>query len=205
MYQLYSLPGSCSTGIHTLLNRYGQPVDIILRSEVADYPALVPTNQVPALRADGELLTEGAAIALMLIERHGALPAGEEQTFRQWLMFNYATLHPAYSKLFTASALMDPGAQQDALMTQLAGRVSELWAIVEARLEGRQWMVGGEPGIVDYLLAMYSNWGNHFAAYPISIGPRARALIERVSVLPEFVTALQREQVAFALPEPAAA
>lgn len=70
MYTLYTIPGSCSTGIHTLLNALNIPVKIINRDDVENYQEIVPTNQVPALK-DGELLlTEGAAIAQYLMEKH---------------------------------------------------------------------------------------------------------------------------------------
>ncbi len=205
MYQLYTIPGSCSMAIHVLLNHYGQKVEIIHREDVPNYTDLVPTNQVPALRDGDSLLVEGAAIALHLIERHGEIPAGEEQPFMRWLMFNYATLHPAYSKAITANGLMPAGEPKDALMTQLAERISGLWAIVETQIADRDHMVGNEASIIDYLLAVYSNWGNLFPDYPVQIGPRTLAHIHRISQLPEFALAVEREQATFRPPASVAA
>ena len=66
MYTLYSIGGTCSTGITALLRKLDQEVSIIQRDTVDDYNKIVPTNQVPALDDSGFFLTEGAAIALYL-------------------------------------------------------------------------------------------------------------------------------------------
>lgn len=204
MYRLYAIPGSCSTGIHVLLNKLGQEVDVVRRDDVEDYAEIVPTNQVPALVADDELLTEGSAIALYLLEKHGVapLPGQETREFRQWLMFNYATLHPTYSKLFMVGVgnVVQHAESRTALIDNVAERLSTLWAIVEARLEGREFMVGDSATIIDYLLAVYANWGNSVPEAGIEIGPNARRLFERVVVLPEFRQAVEREEIDVRLP-----
>ena len=199
MYRLYSIPGSCSTGIHALLNKLGQPVEVVYRDDVSDYQQLVPTNQVPALVDGGELLTEGAAIVMHLLEKHGAAPLPGEETreFRQWLLFNYATLHATYSKLFMVAAHspIDHDESRALLVSDIAARLTVLWRIVETRLEGRPFMVGEAPTVIDYLLALYANWGNAFPDANIEIGPNTRRLIAAVLELPEFAEALARENV----------
>ena len=205
MYRLYTIPGSCSTGIHVLLNKLGQDVELISREEIENYESLVPTNQVPALQTDGELLTEGAAIVMHLLQEHGAapLPGRETRTFRQWLMFNYATLHPTYSQLFMAGVknVIPPGPARDTLIQHVADRLSTLWAIVETRLEESPYMAGDTPTVIDYLLALYASWGNAVPEAPVRIGPKARKLIENVVALPEFQRAIAREKIAVALPD----
>ncbi|MEM8497789.1 MAG: glutathione S-transferase family protein [Pseudomonadota bacterium] len=204
MYQLYSIPGSCSTGIHVLLNKLGQEFDVINRDDVNDYSAIVPTNQVPALKAGDELLTEGSAIVLFLLEEHGMAPLRGEETrnFRQWLMFNYATLHPTYSQLFTAGVrnVVAHSESREQLIAHVASRLTELWRIVEHRMEGRTFMVGDSATIIDYLLAIYANWGNSVPEADITIGPNARKLIQQVLALPEFVKATEREGIDVHLP-----
>lgn len=204
MYRLYAIPGSCSTGIHVLLNRLGQDVDIIDRASVPDYAQLVPTNQVPALVAGDELLTEGAAIVFHLLETHGGLPTAPEELrqFRQWLLFDYATIHATYSKLFMAGTtdVVTHAESRTALIDHIAERISTLWAIVEARLDGRSWIVGDAPTVIDYLMAIYVNWGNAVPQARIEIGPRTRDLVTRVVALPEFQQALKREGIEHRLP-----
>jgi glutathione S-transferase len=205
MYRLYAIPGSCSTGIHVLLNKLGVEFELVNRDAVANYQELVPTNQVPALRVGDDLLTEGAAIVMYLLEEHGMapLPGQETREFRQWLLFNYATLHATYSKLFLVGA---HGAAEDDYTRQqqidgVAERISTLWDIVEARLSDRDVMVGDTPTIIDYLLAVYANWGNSFPTAKIRIGAKTRHLIQEVVARREFQAALQREQIDHHLPE----
>ena len=204
MYRLYSIPGSCSTGIHALLNKLGQDVEIVDRASVPDYAELVPTNQVPALVAGDELLTEGAAIVLHLLETHAALPRSPNdlRQFRQWLLFDYATLHATYSKLFmagTADLVADPESRQ-ALIDHVADRISTLWRIVEVRLASRNWIVGDAPTVIDYLMAIYVNWGNAVPEARIEIEPRTRGLVARVVALTEFRRALEREGIEHRMP-----
>ena len=203
MYRLYSIPGSCSMGIHALLNRLGQDVELIYRDDVADYAALVPTNQVPALVDGDDLLAEGAAIVLHLLEKHGGGPVSpvDAREFHRWLMFNYATLHPTYSKLFMAGVMnvIPKGESQDLLIAHISNRLNVLWRIVEARLDGREFMLGREPTVIDYLLAVYANWDRAVPAATISRGPNTQDLIRRVIALPEFSLALEREGVDYPL------
>ncbi|BFM14775.1 hypothetical protein R50073_09580 [Maricurvus nonylphenolicus] len=201
MYKLYSIAGSCSTGIHVLLRKLHLPVEIVMRSDVDNYNQLVATNQVPALQTDDLLLTEGASIALYLLEKHSELPEDLQQRseFRQWLMFNYATLHPAYSKLFAVNGAMADGEAKQALLQTLADRISELWRIVEQRLENRTYIVGDQPSLIDYLLAVYSRWGNSFPGLNIELGENTQRLIQTVMQLPEFIEAAEVEGIELAV------
>ena len=205
MYNLYSIAGSCSTGIHVLLNKLDVPVKIVMRDKVEDYSKLVPTNQVPALATDNGVITEGAAIALYLLENHGAATLTENETFMQWLMFNYATLHPAYGKLFSVSGLIDDEKSKQRVLQALADKVASLWAIVDTHLEGKEFMVNNEPTLIDYLLAVYVRWGNVFPSLSIPVGNNVVALVERVQELPEFREAFKSEGTVYSLPDNAMA
>lgn len=205
MYQLYTIPGSCSTGIHALLNQLDLPFEICKRDDCPDYRQLVPSNQVPALQTDQRLLTEGAAIVLHLLERHTDGELLKDAEFIRWLMFNYATLHPAYSKLFAVNANMQEGQEKTLLMQKMADRVTELWAIVDRHLEGRTSMHTAGISVLDYLLAVYLRWGNLFSEYRIPVGKNVLALVSRVAERPEFQKAFAREGAEYHIPQNALA
>ena len=205
MYQLYSIPGTCSTGIHVLLNKLGVPFDVIYRDDIDNYQQLVPTNQVPALQTADSLLTEGAAIALHLLATHGASALTEDREFLRWLMFNYATLHPAYGKLFTVARTLPDGKSREWLLQALANRVAELWQIVDRHLQGREYMHGASATVIDYLLAVYARWGHVFPDLQIPLGENVLALVNRVSELPEFQQAFAREGISYQIPDNALA
>ena len=200
MYKLYSIPGTCSTGIVALLKKLGQPAKIIHRDDVPDYAIRInAANQVPILDDDGMLIREGAAIVLYLLEKHDSLWLMGDQTekadFQQWLMFNYATLHPAYGRIFTVSKIMEEGDAKAQLLQQLADKVSDTWKLLNERLETRNFIVGNEATIIDYLIAIYSNWNQAFPQLKIILGENVERLVEEVYALPEIQAAYETENI----------
>lgn len=203
MYQLMTIPGSCSTGIHVLLNKLNIPVEVINRDDVEDYQALVPTNQVPALQTGELVLTEGAAIVLYLMEKHqiDASNYGGSAVFNQALMFNYSTLHPAYGKLFAINNIMEDSEQKSEVMQALADKVAATWKILDDKLSTQPYLTGENPCVIDYLVAIYASWGNYFPELKLPIGNNVKRLIKEVSQHEAFVLAYTKEGVEFHLPE----
>lgn len=206
MYTLFTIPGSCSTGITVLLERLRLDYQLLILDEVHDYSSIVPTNQVPALKTEeGQILTEGGAIALYLLEKHGPhlLPATVEERaeFYRWLHFNYSTIHPAYAKVFaTAWNENLASSVKVEIMQHLADKVSNLWTILERRLENNRYILGDGPTHVDYMAAIYSSWNNNLPEVNINIGPNVRRFVKDVSALPEFKAAYLAENVEFVPP-----
>ncbi len=201
MYKLYSIPGTCSTGITCLLEKLEAKFEIIKREDVKNYSELVPTNQVPALK-DGELLiTEGAAIVLYLLERHqnNMLTNEPEQRakFQQYLMFNYATLHPAYSKLFAAKRNLAEGPDKTEFLDFLAASLSKYWQIIDNILASQEYVATVEPSVIEYLLAVYTSWNKNFTDLNIELGVNVTRLVEQVIELPEFKQAYHKEGIKF--------
>lgn len=203
MYTLYTLPGSCSSAITVLLEQLQLEYALVKREDVPNYSELVPTNQVPALKLpDGQIITEGAAIVLYLLEKHNSpmLPSdlSPKAEFLRWLMFDYATLHPAYGKMFAIlyRVKMDEE-ERISVLKQLATSLSSLWAIIDKELEKKAFITGDQPTIVDYLATIYSSWGKNFKDIDITLGKNVERLIKEVSSLPEFIAGFKKENVEF--------
>jgi glutathione S-transferase len=71
--KFYTAPGSCSLGIHVLLEEIGKPYDLVTvnlkdgEQQKPEYTRINPKAKVPALeRDDGAVLTEWPAIAVWL-------------------------------------------------------------------------------------------------------------------------------------------
>ncbi len=206
MYTLYTIPGSCSSGITVLMEKLQLSYSPVKREDVPNYSELVPTNQVPALQTpEGQIVTEGAAIVLYLLEKHESpmLPAelGRKAEFLRWLMFDYATLHPSYGRMLAIRfrVEMDEG-ERARVLKQLAGQVSSLWAIVDKELETKRFITGDEPTIVDYLAAVYASWGKNFPDSGIVLGENVRRMINAVAALPEFAAGYRREGLEYHKP-----
>ena len=203
MYTIYTIPGSCSSGIVVLLEKLQVEYTAVKREDVANYSEIVPTNQVPALKtSDGQIITEGAAIALYLLEKHQSnmLPAdlSEKAEFLRWMMFDYATLHPSYGKMFAIKyrVQMDEG-ERTTVLQQLSASVSGLWEILDRELAKKKFICGDKPTIVDYLATIYTGWGNNFPDIKITLGKNVERLVDEVSALPEFQAAYRREKIEF--------
>lgn len=199
MVELYSIPGSCSTGIHILLEKMQQEVKVTHRDDVPDYRQIVPTNQVPAIRMDDKVMWEGANIVLYLLNKFDQQQKDQPE-FNQWLMFCYASVHPAYSKLFSVNRQMPEGEQKDRLMQSLGDRVSELWSIADKQLQDKKYMLGDEPSIVDYLLTVYLRWGNVFPDVNIEVGENVLRMVEGALKLPEVQAVLTKESIEYQFP-----
>jgi glutathione S-transferase len=203
MYTLYSMSGSCSSAIHALLVSLDVPVTLVDHQEVENYRQINPTGQVPALDTPDGLLTEGAAICLYLIEKHNIHLECDEITFHRQMMFNYATLHPAYSKMFTVHFAMEPSNEKTQLMTLLASKTAELWEILDQRLAQHDFLLGKQVSVLDYLLTLYANWGNTFPYVTIPLGENVLRVIRHVADLPTFKKVAAKEKMRFSLPSAA--
>jgi glutathione S-transferase len=65
-------------------------------------------------------------------------------------MFNYSTLHPAYSKIFAINSISEDGEEKTKLMNALADNLSKYWAIIDKRLENKKYIIGDKPTVIDY-------------------------------------------------------
>lgn len=199
MYTVYTIPGTCSSGITALLEKLQVEYSAVKRDDVDNYSGIVPTNQVPALKTeDGQIITEGAAIVLYLLEKHDSsmLPTelGQKAEFLRWLMFNYATLHPAYGKMFAILYRVELGdAEKNKVLEQLSSGVTGLWAILDKELERKEFITGSEPTVVDYLATVYASWGRAFKGIDIPLGKNVERMVTEVAELPEFKAAYKRE------------
>jgi len=201
MYTLYAIPGTCSTGIHILLNVLEQEFNIITKDKVDDFDAINPVGAVPVLDDNGTLIREGAAIVLYLLEKHQhpMLPTEPlaKAAFLQKLLFNYATMHPAYGRLFFAMNNLSGNAQTESYTTA-AQAISQLWKVIDDQLAESRFVSGDAATIVDYLLCIYANWGT-FINIDITLGDNVKRMIKEVTQLPEFANTFKAEGLEYGL------
>jgi glutathione S-transferase len=139
---------------------------------------------------------------LYLLEKHNSpmLPANLSQKaeFLRWLIFDYATLHPAYGRMFAIQykTQLDEN-EKSSVIKQLAAYVSDLWAILDKELEKKKFITGDKPTVADYLATIYSGWGNNFPDIKITLGKNVERLVDEVSSLPEFLAGYKKENIEF--------
>jgi glutathione S-transferase len=131
---LYFAPGSSSMAPHIALHEIGCPFETVPISFHAGdlrkpgYLAINAEGNVPTLLIDGRPLTEVAAILYYLARTYpeaGLWPAGDaeaEAHIVSWMSFTASTIHPARKKGLD--------------------HARDVYAIAEARLGAREWLVG---------------------------------------------------------------
>ncbi len=197
MYTLYYLPDACSLATQVVLRELQQPVTLINKQQVDNFSEINPAGVVPVLLDGEQVLLEGAAVMLHILNKHpnALMPSSAEgqQQALQDIMFANASMHPAYGRLFFLAGTDVDASVRQGLMEKAAEEVSRLWAVVEQRLQQQRFLGGEQLSAADIMLAVYSRWS---AAFPVDIviGPNTQAMLQHVIDRPTFQQALRAEQ-----------
>lgn len=203
---IYQFPAACSRVTMNALEELGLEFDDIcvnMRTAAQNSPeylAVNPKGKVPALVADGQVLTENAAILWTLhsLHPHGGLLPASDDPFRRHeylsdLTWCSGTMHPIVRqvRMPVKWTTGDPaGVREDGI----AKLVKECKRFVQ-RIGKGGWWYGDSWSIVD----TYIYWGYSTAAkggFPIDDYPELLDHAERVRSRPSFLRVLAREQAA---------
>ena len=169
MYKLYTRPGSGGFVVEAALalaNASFEHIDVP-KTDRPD-PAFLdisPLNQVPVLTLpDGRSITESAAICILLAERHpdaGLAPAAEAPAradFLRWMAFMSSVLYPAVLRFYYAYRYTTDADGTTAVKQAAVAEMDRGFAVVDAALEDRDWLVGDLKSLADIYLAMLVAW-----------------------------------------------
>ncbi len=199
-YQLYYAPGACSLAPHIVLRELGEDFILVKVSmqtrqtdDGADFNTINPKGYVPAMRlANGETLTEGAAISAFLADNKpdsGLVPrAGtlERARVNEWLVFINSEVHKTLGGLFNPAVTED---QKKALVERFATRLD----YVEKSLsDGRAYLTGDTFTIADPYLFVVVNWTN-MLGIDIAKWTHVKAFQARVAARPHTQAAMKAE------------
>lgn len=170
--KFYMTPGSCSTGIHILLEECGLVFEAYIVNLLAgdqykkDYLAINPKGSVPALVLDdGTALTEFSAIAWWLARtypKRKLLPESIAEEVRVLGLMNYAvhTLHTqGFARIFTTERFSPNSAEHETVKAQGRQIIDQGFAIVNRELAGRDY-VAEQFGIADAALFYVEFWAD---------------------------------------------
>jgi len=170
--KFYMTPGSCSTGIHILLEELELPFAVYIVDLMAGdqyqpgYMAINPKSTVPTLvRKDGTPITEFQAIAWWLARSHpraGLLPQDVDAETRVLETMGYVvgTIHgQGYTRIFTTDNYSDNEAEHAAIKEKGHEIVARGLAVMDAQLEGLEY-VAGSFGIADAALFYVEFWAD---------------------------------------------
>lgn len=196
--KLYYSPGACSLAIHIDLREAGfnpglEKVDLRGgKYSGGEYSKVNPKGYVPALELDdGEVLTEGVAIAQYIAEKKpesGLLPAaGSMERVRclEWMTYISSEIHKSFSPLWKPDITEDGKAKA---IDYLGKRV----AYADAALKGKEYLVGNKFTIADAYLFTVMSWAS-FLKLDTSAWPNVNAFLARVAQRPKVQEAMKAE------------
>lgn len=170
--KFYMTPGSCSTGIHILLEELELLFEVYIVNLLAgdnrkpEYLALNPRGSVPTLVCDdGTPLTSFRDIAWWLARNYpkaGLLPASAEGEARVNEVMDYVvnTIHgQGYTRIFTTANYSSDAAMHGAIQESGREIVTKGLALMDGMLEGRDY-VDGKFGIADAALFYVEFWAD---------------------------------------------
>ena len=203
--KLYYIPGACSIGIHLLLEEIGKPYEAValdgkngeqLRPPFSD---LNPKSKVPTLqRDDGSALTEYPVIAHWLAETNpeaGLLPGDAEGKQRAAAATGYcvATIHmQGFSRLFRPGNFSPNPADEEAVKARGKELVEKAFGIMDARMAGKEWVVGGYS-YADSALFYVEYWGGKRVG--MRLPPNLAGHLDRMMARPAVQRMIQQEGI----------
>jgi glutathione S-transferase len=199
--KFYMTPGSCSTGIHILLEELGLPFEVTVMNLPAGdhrepaYLIINPKGTIPALMLDdGRVLTNFQSIAFWLARAYPKarlLPDEPAQAAVQMALMDHvvSTIHgQGYTRIFTTDSYLPPGLSADEAARwqeaiQARGReiVAEGFDIVEASLPDEGYAAGSTLSVADAALFYVAFWADKIG---LGLPPRCAAHYQRMRARP---------------------
>ncbi|HEX6246081.1 MAG TPA: glutathione binding-like protein, partial [Polyangiales bacterium] len=109
------------------------------------------------------------------------------------LGFITADVHPSFRPLFNPDYFVSQAEAQRELRQRVSARIVRQLALLERRLETREYLSGDQLGVADPYALVFSLWCKHLGVdYPTKLGQ----LAQRVAARPGYQRALAIEQAA---------
>ena len=182
--KFHMTPGSCSTGIHILLEELELPFEVYLVNLMAgdqfqpEYLAINPKSTIPTLvRDDGTAITEFQAIAWWLARRYPKaklLPEDIDGETRVIEALDYVvgTIHgQGYTRIFTTANYSNNEAEFEAIQARGREIVTKGFAVMNDLLAGKDY-VAGNFSIADAALFYVEFWADKIK---LELPPNCRA------------------------------
>ena len=162
--QLYSLPTPNGVKVSIMLEETGLPYEPHLVSfenndqTSPEFLSLNPNNKIPAILdpdgPDGKPLAlfESGAILIYLAEKTGKFipkdAAGRYETI-QWVMFQMGGIGPIFGQLGFFHKFAGKDYEDKRPRDRYVAESKRLLAVLDKRLQGRQWIMGDDYSIAD--------------------------------------------------------
>jgi glutathione S-transferase len=155
-----------------------------------EFRALNVMGEVPVLihhREDGDFTVTQSGAILTYLARHigkfGPKTEAEEFEVMRWLLFDSQKMSGYAGPLRFLRFFMKKGETDE--VTFLHGRLMSALKILNARLDGREWVAADRPTIADLALCGYLFWPDQIGIAYDDV-PHVAAWLKRIEALPGF-------------------
>jgi glutathione S-transferase len=193
--KFYMTPGSCSTGIHILLEEIGHVFEVHLINLLAgeqhssEYLRINPKGTIPTLeRDDGSALTDFQSIAWWLAKsnpRNKLIPDNLEGEIQVLEAMNYAVnkIHgEGFTRIFTTDQYSTETDTHEAIKARGQEIVEQGFVIANNWLEGRDYIIG-DFSIADAALFYVEFWADRIhIPLPKNCLTHYRRMLDRTAV-----------------------
>jgi len=176
---LYYMPGTRAERIRWILEELDldyriETIDLVKgEGQRADYLAIHPLGQLPALKIDGEVMIESGAIVQWLAESvpgSDLAPAPDQparRDFDQWMYFAVASLEdPAWEMMLHGRILPEEQAVR-AIVPFAEKRYAKALEVLENVVKDRDYLVDGKFSAADIMVGYILAWFPGFlTSYP---------------------------------------
>jgi len=148
-----------------------------------EFRALNPMGEVPVLVEDGRVLTQSAVIQLHLAETSGRLAGSDRTEVLRWLFWDNHKLSALAGQTRFLMNFLPPEKRPAEVIRHLQGRLKSAFAVLEAHLQGRDWIVGGAPSVADLACCSYLYYPEPFG-FDRADWPGIAAWLDYIADLP---------------------
>jgi GST-like protein len=205
--RLFGEPGWGSTIVEAQLEWYGLPYEFervgnLFKAEDGRRRLLAvnPLAQIPTLvLADGSVLTESAAITLLLAETTGKdslVPASGDAAraaFLRWLVFLVANVYPTYTYGDEPSRFVDGAEAQQSFRSHVDAYAKKLYSVLEGEA-GAPWFLGERFSALDIYVCVMTRWRPKREWFATNT-PKLTAIAARTERVPQLAACWARNQL----------
>src|SRR5882724_8900211 len=204
MMKLYYAVHTCALASHIALEDAGADYSTVRISFAAEeqrkpeYLAINPKGRVPALVTDQGILTETPAILAFIAQsfpRARLAPLDDPFSFAQVQAVNSylcSTLHVAHAHRMRGYRWADEPAAVEAMQRKVPESVAACYDLIEHKMLGEPWVMGGTYTICDPYLFTIAQWLEQDGVDP-SRFPKVIAHRRRMSERPEVQRAISEQ------------
>lgn len=202
---LYGAAASGSVAVEAALTLLGLPYELVEGATWAEPAArdrVAPANpmrQIPTIvLADGEVMTESAAILIYLADLHPqsslAPRPGDlgRRTFLRWMLYVSSAIYALHWIKPDVRRIGVTEASRDAVVQAVHDRIAFCWAQMDAQLQPGRWLLGEALTVLDLYVATVSRFGPWRERF-YAVAPRMADVIRRVDAEPR-LAALWRDR-----------